>query len=197
MKVDKASRADLLFIDHLQRKNAEDLAFYPKTAFEREIDNGRIILAWVNGEAAGYLYHGAFKETLLIHQACIEYDLRGQLYGAALVNFLTTLAEGMDVCTISLRCGSDILANGFWRAMGFVCVSVTKGGVRRMRDINTWHKNLQPILFQPDSVTPSDKKKDASLWTRQKNKGNLSGNRFLRGSALDEYRESLERAEHE
>ena len=37
-----AELSDLTFIDYLQKKNAEDLSFYPKQVFEREIPNERI-----------------------------------------------------------------------------------------------------------------------------------------------------------
>ena len=43
---------DLTYIDHLQRKNAEDLSFYPTAVFDREIIQQRIVLASVNGEPA-------------------------------------------------------------------------------------------------------------------------------------------------
>ena len=80
IQVEPAVERDLVYIDHLQRKNAEDLAFYPKQVFEREILNHRILLARVNGEPAGYIYHGSLGHQVNIHQACIEYDLQGQLY---------------------------------------------------------------------------------------------------------------------
>ena len=63
MKLDirYADQNDLKFIDYLQKKNAEDLSFYPKQVFERELDNQRILLALVNNQHAGYLYHGSFS----------------------------------------------------------------------------------------------------------------------------------------
>ena len=48
-----AGKEDLKYIDHLQKKNAEELAFYPAVVFEREIDNERILLALVNKQHAG------------------------------------------------------------------------------------------------------------------------------------------------
>ena len=182
-----ANEADLVYIDHLQRKNAEELAFYPKIVFEREINNQRIVLAEFNGEPCGYLYHGSFTNVCPIHQACIQYDLRGQLYGATLVKHLVELCNAAQSSAITLRCGSDIAANGFWKAMGFECEAVTQGGVRRMRDINHWRLNLQPQLFS-FIQEPSSKKKDASIWQKR---GNLSISSFKRGNALKEYRKAV------
>ena len=72
IEIKYAELSDLVYIDHLQKKNAEDLSFYPKVVFEREIENQRILLALVNNQHAGYLYHGSIKLDcpLKIHQAC-------------------------------------------------------------------------------------------------------------------------------
>jgi hypothetical protein len=188
MKVTPATIQDLIYIDSLQRKNAEELAFYPRQVFEREIENSRILLAWINGDPVGYLYRGALGSVCRVHQACIQYDARGYLYGAALVRHLEALCTAANVLTISLRCGSDIAANGFWKAMGFDCVSVTPGGVRRMRDINCWTKAIQPELFSV-AVEPSTRKQDASIWRRRGNKAAQS--QFIRGADMRAYRNAI------
>lgn len=192
IKIGPAIADDLIYIDSLQKKNAEELSFYPRLVFEREIINQRILLARVNNEPAGYLYHGALAATLRIHQACIQYDLRGQLYGAALVNWLVALGRAAFSLKISLRCGSDIEANRFWKKMGFSCVAVTQGGVRRLRDINTWQLPLQPMLIPLAAKTPSDRPVDDSLWRR--NKGEKKS-QFMRGERLAQYRAALESKE--
>ena len=191
ISVTPAVLSDLIYIDSLQRKNAEELAFYPRAVFEREIPNFRILLARINNDPVGYLYHGSLGGILKIHQACIQYDARGYLYGAQLVNHLRAIAKASSTASITLRCGSDIAANGFWQAMGFYCQSVTPGGVRRMRDINEWRYDLEPQLFTT-SAEPSARKQDASIWRKHKD-GKKS--QFLRGDALKKYRaEILERA---
>jgi len=187
IEIGHATETDLTYIDHLQKKNAEELAFYPSVVFEREIPNGRILLAKVNGEPAGYLYHGAIAPLTKIHQACIEYDLRGQLYGAELVRVFVSSVQSCGCASVKLRCGSDIAANGFWRAMGFYCQSVSPGGVRRMRDINEWRKDIHPQLFT-ENVEPSAKMKDATLWRKYKSERK---SQFLRGAGLQDYREEI------
>mgnify|MGYP003126521640 FL=1 len=192
LKVRYAEKKDLIFIDYLQKKNAEDLSFYPNVVLEREVDNQRILLALVNNEHAGYLYHGSIRldYPLKIHQACIEYDLRGNWYGAGLCSELEKIAYIGGSKTISLRCGSDIAANNFWKNMGFDCVAITPGGVRRMRDINMWQKLLGHDLFGFTSIEPSNKKKSTKVW-RQRDKS-VKQNSMLRGKALLEYRLKLE-----
>lgn len=184
-----ASASDLSYVDSLQRKNAEELAFYPAAAFEREIERQRIVLARVDGEPVGYLYHGALSTRVKIHQACIQYDARGFLYGSALVRWLEAMCRAAGCASITLRCGSDIDANRFWAAMGFYCQSVTKGGARRMRDINEWRLDMQPQLFVT-SADPSEKAQDASAWRKR----SVSlGSQFLRGKALQDYRAIIEK----
>tara|TARA_R100000655_G_scaffold107647_1_gene158362 strand:+ start:73 stop:690 length:618 start_codon:yes stop_codon:yes gene_type:complete len=194
LEIKYASRNDLTYIDHLQKKNSNDLSFYPGVVFEREVDKERILLALVNKQHAGYLYHGkmAMDCALRIHQACIEYDLRGNWYGAGLVKFLEDLGKINHIGSISLRCGSDISANRFWELMGFSCIDIQPGGVSRMRDINVWYKQIIEDLFgsKPSVVLePSTKKKDMSIW-RKKKKG-TSQNKMLRGKALLQYRQKI------
>ena len=182
-----ATLKDLKYIDYLQRKNAEELAFYPTQVFEREVENFRILLAKVNNTPAGYIYHGAFGNVCKIHQACIEYDLRGQLYGSEMVRYLIQMADVAKVHSIKLRCGSEIQANHFWKTMGFHCESVTVGGIRRMRDINCWRYDLQQPLFVINEK-PSDKRKDSSVWQKRKSSANSS---FQRGKKMRQYREKI------
>jgi len=188
VQVGVASLDDLQYIDHLQRENAEELAFYPLAVFEREVWNGRLLIARINGWPAGYLYHGAMKARCKIHQACIQYDARGYMYGAALVGWMIELARQSGVYSIHLRCGSDIAANMFWQWMGFYCEGVTQGGVRRMRDINCWRFDVVDDLFAK-SVVPSAKKQDASRWRAR---GNVSaGSQFIRGADMADYRKKI------
>lgn len=186
--VKPATIADLTYVDHLQKANAEELAFFPKQVFEREVQNHRILLARVNGDPAGYIYHGALGSIVKIHQACIEYDLRGQLYGAELVRQLIQLVDAANGASITLRCGSDIAANGFWQAMGFYCQGVTLGGIRRMRDINNWRHDIQPQLLV-SAADPSFKKKSSSLWRKSRDQGISS---FVRGKQLLLHRAAIE-----
>ena len=188
ISVAAATLADLKYIDHLQRKNAEELSFYPASAFECEVEKQRIVVAKIDSEPVGYLYHGALGHNVKIHQACIQYDARGYLYGSEMVRWIIAMAEAANASSISLRCGSDISSNGFWKMMGFYCQTVTQGGGRRMRDINGWRYDIQPPLFVTETIA-SEKRQDASAWRKR----TVSlGSQFIRGKALVNYRKALE-----
>jgi GNAT superfamily N-acetyltransferase len=180
--------ADLPYIDHLQRKNSGTLSFYPRIVFERDIPDNLVLTAWLNDEPCGYLYRGPLRDAVRIHQACIQYDVRGYQYGAALVRHLEALGRAAGSLRILLRCGSDVAANGFWDVMGYKCISVTTGGVSRGREINLWEKSLVPRLFDL-SVSPSSRKQDSARWHKS---GVRQGRRFARGNEMHAYRELVE-----
>ena len=176
----------LNYIDNLQRKNAEQLSFYPKQVFEREQKNGRLYLGMLNGEPCGYIYVGAAGGDVKCHQVCIQYDARRKLYGAMLVMALENYANESLSDSITLRCGFDLDANQFWKELGYNCIAVKQGGIRRNRKINVWRKYLQPQMFEPEWVEPATGKVDASIWRKHKQTGIVS--QFNRGKKLQDYR---------
>ena len=181
----------IAYVDSLQKKNAEALSFYPKCVFERESEKGRILLGLLNGQPCGYLYVGALGNDVKCHQVCIEYDARRRLYGSALVSAMEDYAEG--AYTITLRCGFDLDANRFWRDMGYNCIAVQDGGIRRMRKINVWRKSLAVELFSDLIIEPARGKTDASVWRKNKRTGLVT--QFARGKAMRDYRALVVNAE--
>ena len=179
------------YIDALQRKNAEQLSFYPRQVFEREQAKGRLFLGLLNGEPCGYIYVGAFGIDVKCHQVCIQYDARRRLYGASIAAVMEAYAEECKAASITLRCGFDLEANEFWKALGYNVISVVNGGVRRMRKINIWRKQLAPELFETIHIEPAVGKVDASLWRKNKTTGIVT--QFNRGKRLADYRAKLER----
>ena len=179
---------DLLnYVDSLQRKNAEALSFYPKSVFQREQLKGRIFLGILNGEPCGYIYVGSGSRLdLKCHQVCIQYDARRKLYGASLVVAVEDFANSLGCTRITLRCGFDLAANEFWKSLGYICVQVVDGGIRRMRKINIWTKIIGPELFIPDSIEPAEGNTDASLWRKHKTTGLVT--KMSRGKSLRDYR---------
>jgi len=185
------SHPDMIsFVDGLQRKNAEALSFYPRQVFEREQEKGRLFLGMLNGEPCGYLYVGAQGIDVKCHQVCIQYDARRRLYGAAIVAVMEQYAEEGRAASITLRCGFDLDANDFWKAMGYNVVAHHLGGARRMRTINVWRKQLTPELFQTQFLDAAEGKTSSAIWRKNKTTGIVTG--FMRGKALKDYRAVLE-----
>ncbi len=185
------SHPDLIaFVDGLQKKNAEALSFYPKQVFEREAGKGRLFLGLLNGEPCGYLYVGASGKDVKCHQVCIQYDARRRLYGAAIVAVMEHYAEECKASSITLRCGFDLDANQFWESLGYQCIAHQAGGVRRMRTINVWRKQLAAELFDTIAIEPAVGIADASLWRKNKATGIVT--QFVRGKSMRDYRAKLE-----
>ena len=179
------SHPDLIgFVDSLQKKNAECLSFYPRQVFEREAEKGRIFLGLLNGEPCGYLYAGALGRDVKLHQVCIQYDARRFMYGAGIVHCMEQYAK--DATSITLRCGFDIEANEFWKALGYQCIAHQAGGVRRMRTINVWRKWMGAELFETLAIEPAKGVADASIWRKNKQTGLVT--QFVRGKAMRDYR---------
>lgn len=178
------------YIDGLQRKNAEQLSFYPRQVFEREQEKGRLFLGMLNGEPCGYLYVGAQGGTdVKCHQVCIQYDARRRLYGAAIVAVMEQYANEGHAASITLRCGFDLEANDFWKSIGYQCIAHHIGGVRRMRTINVWRKQLRAELFETLAIEPAAGIVDASVWRRNKQTGIVT--QFVRGKQMQDYRAEL------
>jgi GNAT superfamily N-acetyltransferase len=174
------------YVDSLQKKNAESLSFYPRCVFEREAEKGRIFVGLLNGEPCGYLYVGAICNDIKCHQVCIEYDARRRLYGACLVQAMEDYATSGNAYTITLRCGFDLQANEFWKSLGYGCLRIEDGGVRRMRKINVWQKTLIDGLFTDEYIEPAKGKTSSSIWRKHKKTGIITG--FARGKQLKDYR---------
>jgi hypothetical protein len=180
----------ITFVDGLQRKNAEQLSFYPRQVFEREAEKGRVFLGLLNGEPCGYVYAGARSTTdVKCHQVCIQYDARRRLHGAAIVAVLEHYASEGNASSITLRCGFDLEANDFWKSLGYNCIAHQIGGVRRMRTINIWRKQLQPEMFETIFIEPAKGIADASLWQKNKQTGTVT--QFVRGKNMRDYRAKL------
>ena len=183
----------LNYIDMLQRKNAEELSFYPRQVFEREADKGRLFLGMLNGEPCGYLYVGSQSMDVKCHQVCIQYDSRRRLYGAAIVSVMEQYAHEGKAMSITLRCGFDLEANNFWASLGYLCIAHHVGGVRRMRTINVWRKQLVPELFDTIAIEPASGISCASIWR----KNNVTGivTQFVRGKKMRDYRAKISKTE--
>ena len=177
------------YIDGLQRKNAEALSFYPRQVFEREHSKGRLFIGMLNGEPCGYLYVGAKSQDIKCHQVCIQYDARRRLYGAAIVAVMEQYASEANAASITLRCGFDLDANDFWKSLNYFCIAHQIGGVRRMRTINVWRKQIRPELFETIAIEPAVGMVDATLWRKNKQTGLVT--QFVRGKAMRDYRATL------
>ena len=184
--------SDLLtYIDHLQRQNADDLAFYPLTTLQDAIDSGHVLIVRENDEPAGYLWFGAVRPSMdvIIYQACIDYQARRRSLGWSLVGDLIQLATAGGSSGIRLKCASSADSNAFWQAIGFYCTRVTTGGIKRGRDINHYRTDVQPTLLVAPTTLASERPIDLKPYQAMKRAGIAMPSRFSRthyGSSTQE-----------
>jgi len=172
----------LSYVDHLQRKNSTDLAFYPLTTLEAAIDNRAVLTCDDNGEPAGYLWHGPVRSgrDVVIYQACVDYESRRRHLGWSMVADLIDLCRAGAATGIRLRAASSSDSNDFWSKIGFYCTLVSRGGGKRSREINHWRMDVQAALFTVPPVEPSTKEVDWSDYNRRKRDGEDMPSRFSR-----------------
>jgi len=102
------------------------------------------------------------------------------------VSAMEEYANEGKATSVSLRCGFDLDANKFWKSLGYECVNIVDGGVRRMRKINVWRKQLAPELFTTLALEPAVGKTSSTIWRKNKSTGMVTG--FSRGKTLETYR---------
>lgn len=170
MKVSETMDITLQYIDHLQKQNADDLAFYPLTTLEQAVKTKHVLTCEDNGEYAGYLWHGPARpgRDVVIYQACVDYESRRRHLGYGMVGDLVQIAKVSGSLGIRLRTASSSESNGFWRGIGFYCTRVSKGGVKRGREINHWRTDVQSPLFTVASVEPSKLQTNSQNYQRLK-----------------------------
>ena len=171
-----------VYIDHLQRQNAEDLAFYPLSTLEKAVEDNRVITCSDNDEPAGYIWHGPLmpsKDTV-IYQACVDYDSRRRHLGWGMVKDLIELGISGGISGIRLRCSSSSESNEFWKLIGFYCTKVSECGVKRKRQINHWRTDIYPALFKLDEVLPSSRPVNLKTYQESKRKNETMPNRWSR-----------------
>ena len=163
----------LTYIDHLQKQNADDLAFYPLTTLAKAVEDRMVITCEDNGDTAGYIWHGPIRSgyDTVIYQACVDYDSRRTYLGWGMVVDLIDMCKVGLATGIRLRTASSSDSNLFWKGIGFYCTKVSPGGVKRNRDINHWRTDVQAPLFTVPEVEPSRKEIDLREYNKLKKEG--------------------------
>lgn len=137
----------LKYAVHLQRECTNELGFLTRQALNEYNQRGQIVPAIENGEPCGYMafYDGRNgnrprndPNTIRIYQIAVQHDARRIYHATGLVSRLLYHAQANRFTAISLRCATDLPANKFWRALGFMRTETTVGGNGRGRLIDHW-----------------------------------------------------------
>jgi hypothetical protein len=143
------------WIAGLMAENYEALGFIPDTTLrDRYIARHRYILqSDERGRPVGYLLHGAlnYGQSVVISQACIQYEKQMRGYGEAAFSELLHRAKWAGASSIHLRCADGLPASKFWQSLGFQILGVEPGGATRNRLII---KMAYPLLLPLFTASP-------------------------------------------
>jgi GNAT superfamily N-acetyltransferase len=150
---------DLLFIDKLQKDNANAVGFIQRTVWDNYVFGGErnfvVFVCEKNNDPVGYILltpgrtNNAYAK---IQQIAVRDDARRLDYGSALIKVVRDFCETFNRAGVTLRCRTDLESNKFWRALGFEQYGLwEKGkinhvGFKVSQDINLYKIDLNTIV---------------------------------------------------
>ena len=128
-------------------KNRKWVGFFPREAFKRNAEEGRIIAALDgNYKLLGYILFYVARGRAVIQQLCVQEEHRKEKVGRRLVEQLKDVTKHLE--GILLHCRRDFPSHGFWPAVGFVAVDEKLGRGRDVKELTRfWFDHGHPDLF--------------------------------------------------
>ena len=85
----------LTYIDHLQKQNPAEFAFYPLATLETALERGHVRTCKENDEYAGYFWHGPLRTgyDIVGYQIALDYSSRRRHLGWAMVAELLSMGK--------------------------------------------------------------------------------------------------------
>ncbi len=107
--------------------NSEFLGHFPKSAYQREASDGRILAAVSESDTLlGYLLFRVARERAVVQHCCVDHAARGSGVGKALVDELKK--QVANTRGIELHCAREFEAScKFWERMSFIPLGEKKG----------------------------------------------------------------------
>jgi hypothetical protein len=162
-----ATEADLFYVLNTQRKYTNDLGFIPRHGFQREIENGHILLLRHNAQSAGYLLWTSNHRGLLrVIQLACDPDLLRTYVGSALQTHLERAAIQFNCTTIRAKSAADVRYNVFAPALGMHPTAIYRPKNVRDRAIIEWTRNLIPPVTSHASLVVHAEPIDPSYFKR-------------------------------
>ena len=143
------------YVVSLAKKLTNEIGFVPFTRYADAMAAGRLHVQTLNDEPCGFILHGPPKNGYLhISQTAVQVDARRRAAATEMLDRLKLYARLKEVHTILLRCRSDLQANEFWQASGFLRYATSPGGRARGGLIHHYALKLptkQTLLF-PEEI---------------------------------------------
>lgn len=141
-----ASSAELSYVTSLANDFRNQIGFLPRAALAWYIEQHLCLLAYENGAAAGYvLGRPRFRWQPLmrpITHAAVQMDAQRRSHGLALVARVCDVAARSGQIAVQAMCRSDLDANSFWPAAGFVKIGSYDPISRDRQPVICWRRFL-------------------------------------------------------
>lgn len=151
------NKQNLRFELDLARRFDDELGFLPLPSLEKYCDLGGVLRATENGQPCGFLAgtHSAPRNppTARIYQAAIDYQSQRRQHGLALVRKFQLDATNCRALWLACWCRSELQANLFWKAAGFIEVGRTTAGTKRGGFLIGW---VKPLITRATPFTPGE-----------------------------------------
>jgi len=129
-------------ICQLMKSESEALGFVPKPRVREHVIRGLYKLQISQSEIVGYMIHGPLRETISVHQVCVDLALRRLQHAYSMESQLVLEAvEARSTC-ISLACRASLESNLFWIAAGYRNQGEEPGGIKRRTIKRRWMKTI-------------------------------------------------------
>jgi N-acetylglutamate synthase-like GNAT family acetyltransferase len=140
-QVRPAVASDLTAIKKIADANKTALGFLPRPKISDAIQQERVLVLQTDSELVGFvIYRHRKKDSqTTLSDICVMKKWRGNQGGKCLVQTLVNDCVKHRREFILLKCPVDLLANNFYKQMGFTKVSVDKG---KRRPLNIWRFDI-------------------------------------------------------
>ena len=131
------------FVTDVQRHadlEKDALGFLPASVYDDAARRSSLLVATcaspIRAGYAGHLLFGGRFPHARIFQIFVASRFRNQGVGRELIGKLVEITEDLGFLSISARVAADLVANGFWKELGFELAGTKPGGPARNRTIN-------------------------------------------------------------
>ncbi len=137
----KATLADLDEIKRIVDDHKQELGFVIRPALAHSIDKSELIVAKLSSErVVGFAHYRHRKDgqTTLYNLVVID-EFRRKSIATRLIEALEAEARTLGQQFILLKCPSDLIANHFYKAIGYELIDLEDGKHKRL---NIWRLRL-------------------------------------------------------
>lgn len=140
------STADAEMIEHVKMladAHRHVFGFIPRAAFVDAMSERALLVALLDGRVVGFLrFHHRRRDTqTTLYDICVDQAYRQCGIGRLLIETLYEVCRAMGHNCVTLRCSTDLPANGFYRRLGFISVRSVVG---KRRALTIWRRAVQP-----------------------------------------------------